>query len=204
MRNRATLANQPAATLHSTFSTITLLAAAPTHTSTTQRDDLRSSLHIRPTPPSSKLISENGTSMAIRQNKKRQRVDETSRADAGPPAKKAKTRSEAELEAWDSWEYDPEFYDGLSEIVLTRRALKELNRRTRSRRSHPSPPAQPIANALASIRSPRKLAQFARLGGPDLRDLRGVRCDELSLEIIVLTSPCSTHTHQPIVPTLST
>ena len=71
------------------------------------------------------------------------------------PAKKVvKTRSETELEAWRSWKYPPEFWDGLSRIELTPPALEELNRQTRTRPPHPS--------ALATH------------GGPDLRDLIGV------------------------------
>ncbi|KAG5763567.1 hypothetical protein H9Q72_008331 [Fusarium xylarioides] len=111
--------------------------------------------------------------MARRQNRKRQCADEPSLANIEPPTKKAKTRSETEREAWESWENPPEFYDRLSKISLTHRALKELNRRTRSHPSHPFPPVYPIANALACARSSRELAQFARHGGPDLRDLRG-------------------------------
>ncbi|KAK7428985.1 hypothetical protein QQZ08_004497 [Neonectria magnoliae] len=107
--------------------------------------------------------------MARPQNRKRQRADESSRADIDPPAKKAKTRSEIDREAWESWEYPPEFYDRLSKISLNRRALKELDRRTRTRRSHPSPPVSPSAGTIRS----RDLARFARHGGPDLRDLRG-------------------------------
>ncbi|RSL66074.1 hypothetical protein CEP54_003886 [Fusarium duplospermum] len=107
------------------------------------------------------------------QNRKRRRADESSRADINPPEKKIKTRSEAELEAWESWEYPPEFYDRLSKVHLSRRALKELNRRTRARRSPASPPASPIRHALLRTRTSRELARFARHGGPDLRDLRG-------------------------------
>ncbi|KAK0615137.1 hypothetical protein B0T17DRAFT_497610 [Bombardia bombarda] len=112
--------------------------------------------------------------MARPQNRKRERANEPSRADIDHPAKRAKTRSEIELEAWASWEYPPEFWDRLSKISLSRRALKELDRRTRTRRRHPSPPsvrASPSRRAFS--RASRGLARFARHGGPDLRDLRG-------------------------------
>ncbi|KAM0198864.1 hypothetical protein ACHAQI_012275 [Fusarium lateritium] len=48
--------------------------------------------------------------MARRQNRKRPRADEPSRADIEPPTKKAKTRSEIDRKTWESWEYPPEFY----------------------------------------------------------------------------------------------
>ncbi|RSM19190.1 hypothetical protein CDV31_001866 [Fusarium ambrosium] len=108
--------------------------------------------------------------MARSQNPKQQRTDETSRADVDTPPNKIKTRSEAELEAWESWEYPPEFYDRLSKINLTHRALRELDRRTRTRRSRP---ASPIRHALSRTATSRELARFARHGGPDLRHLRG-------------------------------
>ncbi|KAG5744475.1 hypothetical protein H9Q70_012822 [Fusarium xylarioides] len=111
--------------------------------------------------------------MARPQNRKRQRDNEPSQADIDPPAKKAKTRSEIKREAWESWEYPPEFYDRLSKISLNRRALKELDRRTRARRLHPSPSVSPSAGILSCTTRPRDLARFARHGGPDLRNLRG-------------------------------
>ncbi|KAF5530707.1 glyoxylate reductase [Fusarium mexicanum] len=143
--------------------TVTLLPTAPAQTQTTNttRRPLR-----RPKYPSSPIpvfTLDDGTLMARPQNRKRQRDNELSQADIDPPAKRAKTKSEIERKAWESWEYPPEFYDRLSKVSLNRRALKELDRRPRTRRSHPSPPA---------IR-PRDLARFARRGGPDLRDLRG-------------------------------
>lgn len=137
------------------------------------RCDLCSGLHIRPTSPFSTLILDNGLLMARRQNQKRSRADEPSRAAFEPPTKKSKTRNGIGRKAWESWEYPPEFYDTLSKISLTRRALKELNRRNRASRSHPSLPL-PSASALSCTRPSRDLGRFARHGGPDLRDLRGV------------------------------
>ncbi|RMJ03712.1 hypothetical protein CDV36_014763 [Fusarium kuroshium] len=121
--------------------------------------------------------------MARPQNRKRQRADEPSQADIDPPAKKIKTRSELELEAWESWEYPPEFYDRLSKISLSHRALKELDRRTRTRRCDPSPPspASPSRRVFSRATTSRELARFARHGGPDLRDLRGASRYELGL-----------------------
>ncbi|CVL09325.1 uncharacterized protein FMAN_15489 [Fusarium mangiferae] len=112
--------------------------------------------------------------MARRQNQKRQRADEPSRADADPPTKKAKTRSKITRKARESWNYPPEFYDGLSKISLTHLALEELDRRNRSCRSRSSSPTRPGARTFSGSICPRDLAQFAEDGGPDLRDLRGV------------------------------
>ncbi|OAA63261.1 hypothetical protein SPI_03424 [Niveomyces insectorum RCEF 264] len=106
---------------------------------------------------------------------KRQHVDERSRSDAEPPVKKTKTRSETELEAWASWKYPPEFWDRLSEISLTRKALEEHDRRIRlqQRPSPPLPCPRGRAGQLVHTLPTRSLARFARLGGPDLTDLRG-------------------------------
>ena len=68
----------------------------------------------------------------------------------------------------------PAFWDNLSKIDLTRRALKELDRRNtrstlKSRRLYYQPRGPITRSALKNIK------QIARDGGPDLRDLRGVR-----------------------------
>lgn len=113
--------------------------------------------------------------MARPQNRKSLRADgllqEEDDPRAVPPEKKIKTGSEIELEpeldAWESWKYPPQFWDSLSKIELTRRALEELNRRTKTRYSLPSP-LQPRTTTSGD------LARFTRHGGPDLRDLRGV------------------------------
>ncbi|KZL69354.1 glyoxylate reductase [Colletotrichum incanum] len=93
-----------------------------------------------------------------------------------PPAKRAKTRSELEFDAWASWEYPPRFWDTLSKIHITSRALGELDRRISARSSLASPPqaaSDGLAPQPASTPTPPGLARFARHGGPDLRDLRG-------------------------------
>ena len=70
------------------------------------------------------------------------------------------------------------YWDSLSKLWLTRRALDELNRRNRQR-------ASPVRIAIArnldlgdeptlSKNLLKNLKSFARHGGPDLRDLRGV------------------------------
>ena len=73
--------------------------------------------------------------------------------------------------------YPPEFWDNLSKQWLTRRALRELNRRNST--TQPSHPKATAGGHCANIpklvkESGRGLARFARQGGPNLFDLRGV------------------------------
>ncbi|KAI1745816.1 hypothetical protein F4680DRAFT_270 [Xylaria scruposa] len=98
---------------------------------------------------------------------KRQRAGDSSQ-EHHPPIKKVKSFHEP-------FNYNPEFYDNLTNIYLTRLALRELNRRTGDR-----PAPQPITRqeqikdfAAAARTAGPKLARFARTGGPDLCDLRG-------------------------------
>ena len=86
------------------------------------------------------------------QSRKRQRSDD--RSQNITPAKRPKLN------------FSPAFWDRLSEIPLTARALRELDRRNKTTRpsvNHPSPKVHT-----------RNLGRFARHGGPDLRHLRGV------------------------------
>ena len=87
------------------------------------------------------------------------------------------TSKEMELDAWLSWEYPSEFYDKLSRVFLTSRALKEHNRRFKLRDPPPcpSPPSPLQTSAFTAGGNLRDgLARFSRHGGPDLSDLRGV------------------------------
>ncbi|KAK6445876.1 hypothetical protein FP744_10002125 [Trichoderma asperellum] len=75
--------------------------------------------------------------------------------------------------------FPPEFYDSLSKIWLTPRALRELDRRNENL---PQSKTKPVAGfvkpraaklaALAKLGS-SELVQFAAAGGPDLSDLKG-------------------------------
>ncbi|KAH7129629.1 hypothetical protein B0J13DRAFT_452806 [Dactylonectria estremocensis] len=92
--------------------------------------------------------------MARPQNRKRQRADEISQDNS--PAKKAKSTG--------GRNFSPAFWDNLSRVWLTPRALRELDRRNNTR---PSPGF--TAPEVCST----DLARFARRRGPDLRHLRG-------------------------------
>lgn len=63
--------------------------------------------------------------------------------------------------------HPPKFWDNLSKVWLTPRALRELDRRNDK---------SPITTSTAtpSGATATTLARFARRGGPDLRHLRGV------------------------------
>ncbi|KAK3304811.1 uncharacterized protein B0T15DRAFT_363760, partial [Chaetomium strumarium] len=61
--------------------------------------------------------------------------------------------------------FPPEFWDNLSKVPLTRRALRELDRRNSTQ-----PALGPAVPAVCTA----YLARFARHGGPDLRHLRAV------------------------------
>ncbi|MCJ1248804.1 serine/threonine protein kinase [Trapelia coarctata] len=74
----------------------------------------------------------------------------------------------------------PAYWDGLSKVWLTRRALKELNRRTQSY----SPACAPAAASKPTYQPSRRatLLRFARHGGPELDELRGYPDPTVNLE----------------------
>jgi hypothetical protein len=65
----------------------------------------------------------------------------------------------------------PEFWDNLSRVPLCRRALREFNRRT----TEPVAPEPPVLSVLKDDLV-KQLKRFARRGGPNLRNIRGVSC----------------------------
>lgn len=97
--------------------------------------------------------------------RKGQRVDEPSQND------RQVKRPRPTVEHHTVWQYPPEFWDRLSKVPLIHSALEELDRRTSTRPSRP-PPSTRVAQDL-TVATTRRLARFARRGGPDLRDLRG-------------------------------
>jgi len=64
----------------------------------------------------------------------------------------------------------PAFWDNLSRVPLTRRALSEYNRRVDTSIA-PRPPKQETLHGDLA----KQLKRFARHGGPSLRNIRGVR-----------------------------
>ena len=63
----------------------------------------------------------------------------------------------------------PEFWDNLSQVPLCHGALREFNRRTVRPTTHKPPVQSVLKEDLV-----KQLKRFARHGGPDLRDIRGV------------------------------
>ena len=76
-----------------------------------------------------------------------------------PPAAKRQKRSRR----------PPEFWDNLSQVPLCHSALREFNRRT----VRPTAQKPPVRSVLKEDLV-KQLKSFARHGGPDLRDIRGV------------------------------
>ncbi|EJP67430.1 uncharacterized protein BBA_03210 [Beauveria bassiana ARSEF 2860] len=105
-------------------------------------------------------------SMSALRNRKRPNPDGT--AQDSPPAKRIKSDSAVQVAS----NFPPEFWDSLSKVWLTSRALREKDRRN-SLRS----PAAPIIKTAAT------LARFARRGGPDLGHLRGYPEPEQTAEM---------------------
>ena len=103
------------------------------------------------------------------------------------------TNSTSCLEPWEragfqsALEAKTAFFDNLSKVPLCRSALKELNRRNLLATSSGSKAAPSIINLVEQRSLPdlqinrtnqsylREVKNFAKRGGPDLCDLRGVR-----------------------------
>jgi len=106
------------------------------------------------------------------QNRKRQHAEADLSQDDLPSLPSKKLKSTREHHSASRFP-PPAFWDSLSKVWLTRRALRELDRRNQSEsRAHASAPA-PRPDRQFSRR--KALQRFARHGGPELGDLRGVR-----------------------------
>lgn len=104
-----------------------------------------------------------------------------------PHWKRAKTLFQSRKEA------NTAYWDSLSKLWLTRRALRELDRRNR----------QPATNSvrtritrrpnlrgeLAWENSTSEIKRFSRHGGPDLQDLRGASLTRVILRLLLIRSP---------------
>ncbi|KAM3447380.1 hypothetical protein MY3296_008775 [Beauveria thailandica] len=98
-------------------------------------------------------------SVSIVENRKRRIPHDT--AHDSPPVKRIKSTSAALVTS----NFPPEFWDNLSRVWLTPRALREKDRRNDAQ--------SPAIASIAARATPISLARFARRGGPDLRHLRG-------------------------------
>ena len=109
------------------------------------------------------IISMSSTREQIATRRKRQRTEADLPLDDPSelqPSKRLKSRTKLHSAA---------FYDSLSKVWLTRRALKELDRRT----SQANSPQRPASTPRRVTRNTSKqIRRFARDGGPELRDLR--------------------------------
>ncbi|KAL7917979.1 hypothetical protein ACQKWADRAFT_265137 [Trichoderma austrokoningii] len=102
--------------------------------------------------------------MAKPQERKRERSDEPPRQSSSQPVKRPKHP--------DQDNFSPAFWDNLSKIFLTRRALRELDRRNNAR---------PRSEKAAPELSTTDVNRYSRRGGPDLRHLRGYPKPESAL-----------------------
>jgi hypothetical protein len=119
------------------------------------------------------------------QNRKRQHAEADLSQDDLPslPSKKFKSTREHHSAS----NFPPAFWDSLSKVWLTRRALRELDRRNQLKssacvRAPAHKPVRPSSNR-------KDLQRFARLGGPELGDLRGVRLNCPYCIVLPLTMP---------------
>jgi hypothetical protein len=101
-------------------------------------------------------ISQTRSGMARPQKRKRSDPDE--------PSPKHQLNKKTKSKRSPS-NFAPEFWDNLSKVCLTPRALRELDRRQNN---------QPAPKVTTPDVDPVDLGRFARRGGPDLQHLRGV------------------------------
>ncbi|TQV90119.1 hypothetical protein IF1G_11228 [Cordyceps javanica] len=104
-------------------------------------------------------ISDQESVSNVQYRKRRNTYDTTQDS---PPTKRIKSTSAARIAS----NFPPQFWDNLSKVWLTPRALREKDRRNGAQ---PSVATAPTPITL----TPTTLARFARRGGPDLRHLRG-------------------------------
>ncbi|RFU33639.1 hypothetical protein B7463_g2715, partial [Scytalidium lignicola] len=97
---------------------------------------------------------------STRLKRRRSKAESCDHSDESQPSKRHKSGIKL---------HSAEFYDSLSKVWLTRRALKELDRRT----SQANSPQQPVLVPQHIYREDtwQQIKQFVRHGGPELRDL---------------------------------
>jgi hypothetical protein len=137
----------------------------------------RSAAYIRPSPAADgDPVNDFYMSEAQFSNPRKRQRTEQHPLPSPPPSKRQKELQHHSHGYIDS----PAFWDNLSKIWLTKHTLRELNRRNAKPLPY-SPPRralQPVTqNFFAGNCTPETLKSiklFARHGGPDLSDLRGV------------------------------
>jgi hypothetical protein len=108
------------------------------------------------------------------QKRRRGEIEEERSTNGTPQPARKRTRRRRQSQQ----ETNTAYWDSLSKLWLTRRALDELNRRSGKKAS----PVRPGTIRRLDLgyeadllkNPPKQLKRFARHGGPDLRDLRGV------------------------------
>jgi hypothetical protein len=121
------------------------------------------------------------------QNRKRQYAEADSLQDDPPSRLSKKLKSTKDHHS--AYNFLPSFYDSLSKVWLTRRALRELDRRNHLKSSTCAP--TPAPKPVHKLPTRKELQRFSRHGGPELRDLRGVSLNKHTLYSISLTLPVS-------------
>lgn len=109
---------------------------------------------------------------SVPHKRKRQRSRVDSEADVSPQP----TVKRQKLEHHQRYRTPSSFWDNLSRQWLTRRALREFDRRT----VWPATPVPPHRTGKENI-DVAKVKRFARQGGPNLGDIRGVSTIQIPL-----------------------
>ncbi|KAI1356762.1 hypothetical protein F5Y01DRAFT_300986 [Xylaria sp. FL0043] len=128
--------------------------------------------------------------MAVPRNQRKRKHQHDSAVSQGarPPQKKAKKAKPSVKQHPPN--FSPQFWDQLSKIPLTPRALRELDRRNS---------IQPQLGIEIDIETPGReggyscIARFARHGGPDLRHLRGYPEPSVNVTTSTITMSFSGH-----------
>ncbi|PGH08893.1 hypothetical protein GX51_00950 [Blastomyces parvus] len=158
-------------------------------------------------PPICLYLEPQGSMRAVQDpvahGQKRQRCAEDCSPDPSTPAwqhraKKPRVFSRNPPEVW---------WDRLSKVRLTRRALKELDRRTAAGLRPPPRHLYPPERSLNIREDWSRLKRFARHGGPDLYDLRGypepVRLSQMPINMNSSRFPSSSRSPSSNLPNRS-
>jgi len=135
-------------------------------------------------PEDQPLFSQKRRRGAIEQEHSTIEQEHSTTATPHPPRKKAKRHHQSQQET------NTAYWDSLSKLWLTRRALDELDRRNSQRASPVRPTAArglDLGNKSVQLKNLSKpLKRFARHGGPDLRNLVGVSlAQEISRSLLI-------------------